>query len=77
MNRYCFVHCFGKSKVPDEGKWKNNVFGGVNRLYFILDGQGGYIRNGEKKHFKKSSCFAFGNVRFDDGIYRLFSEYGR
>jgi len=57
MNRYCFVHCFGKSKVPDEGKWKINVFGGVNRLYFILDGQGGYIRNGEKKHFKKGFLY--------------------
>ena len=57
MQPYCFVHCFGKSKVPDKGKWKNNVYGGINRLYFILDGDGGYIRNGDKKHFKKGFLY--------------------
>ena len=57
MKQYCFVHCFGKAKVPDKEKWKNNVLGGVNRLYYILGGEGGYIRNGEKKHFKKGFLY--------------------
>ena len=57
MNQYCFIHCFGKAKVPEKGKWKNNVRGGINRLYFIVDGEGGYFRGGEKKHFKKGFMY--------------------
>lgn len=57
MNQYCFIHCFGKCKVPDQEKWKNNVRGGINRLYFIIDGEGGYSRHGEKKPFKKGFMY--------------------
>lgn len=57
LNQYCFIHCFGKAKVPEKGKWKNNVRGGINRLYFIVDGEGGYFRGSEKKHFKKGFMY--------------------
>ena len=57
MKQYCFIHCFGKGRVPEKGKWKNNVSGGINRLYYIIGGEGGYIRSGEKSRFKKGYMY--------------------
>ena len=57
MNTYCFVTCVGKSIVPDEDKWTNITPSGINRLYYIVDGDGGYYLNGRKYHFKKKHLY--------------------
>ena len=63
MNTYCFIRCIGKFKVPDV--WKNNVNGGMNRLYYIIDGEGGYFLRGKKYTFKKKHIYlipAYDNI---------------
>lgn len=57
MNTYCFIRCMGNAKVPDEDKWKNNVSGGMNRLYYIKGGEGGYYLRGRKQKFKKDHLY--------------------
>ena len=57
MGTYCFIRCMGTCKVPDEDKWKNNVSGGMTRLYYINDGIGGYYLRGKKHVFKKKHLY--------------------
>ena len=57
MNQYCFIQCLGKSKVPDENKWHNNVSGGLNRLVYVNGGEGGYYFRGEKRFFKTGHLY--------------------
>lgn len=57
MSTYCFISCTGKAKVPDEDKWKNSINGGINRLYYIVDGIGGYYKNQKKHYFKKNHLY--------------------
>ena len=42
--------CAGQCKVGDW--WKTTVDGGLNRLYYINSGKGGYIKNGERIPFE-------------------------
>ena len=48
MNNYCRIQCFGCLKVPIK-KWIVDSHISINRLYYILGGDGGYIK-GDKKH---------------------------
>ncbi len=57
MNQYCFIQCLGKRKVPDENDWYNTTSGGMNRLYYINGGEGGYYLRGEKHYFKKGYLY--------------------
>ena len=57
MNPYCFIHCVGNQRVPDEGKWKNTIGGGINRLYYITSGEGGYDFRGKRYTFKKNVLY--------------------
>ena len=57
MNPYCFIQCVGKSKVPDKDVWKTNVSRGINRLLYVLGGEGGYYLRGEKHTFKKDRLY--------------------
>ena len=57
MNPYCFISCTGKAKVPNKEKWVNNIDGGMNRLYYIIDGVGGYYQQGKKIQFKKNHLY--------------------
>ena len=43
--------------VPDEDKWSNNIVGGINKLYYIVDGTGGYYLRGKKYTFKKNHFY--------------------
>ena len=63
MNTYCFIRCIGKFKVPD--MWKNTTNGGMNRLYYIVDGEGGYYLRGKRYSFKKKHLYlitAYDNI---------------
>ena len=66
MNVYCFIQCVGKSKVPDKNEWKTNVSEGINRLIYVIGGNGGYFLRGEKYTFKKNHFYllpAYENIR--------------
>ena len=65
MKQYSFIHVFGKCKAPPQNEWKNNVRGGINRLYYIIGGEGGYYIKGEKRYFKKGLIYfipAYDNI---------------
>jgi len=57
MNPYCFIQCVGKSKVPDKNEWKNRVSKGINRLVYMIGGEGGYYLRGEKRSFRKGYLY--------------------
>ena len=65
MNTYCFIHCMGNQPVPEAGKWKNNIGGAINRLYYITKGEGGYFLDGKQYTFKKNHLYiipAYANI---------------
>ena len=65
MNPYCFIQCVGKDRVPDQKEWKNTVHGRINRLIYVLGGEGGYYLKGEKHTFKQGYLYllpAFDNI---------------
>ena len=57
MNSYCFIQCVGKAKVPDKDVWKTSVSKGINRLVYVIGGNGGYFLRGEKYTFKKNHFY--------------------
>ncbi len=57
LNPYCFIQCVGKSKVPDKNEWKTNVSKGINRLVYVIGGEGGYYLRGEKHAFKRGFLY--------------------
>ena len=57
MSTYCFISYIGKSLVPDENVWTNVTPRGMNRLYYIVDGVGGYYLDGKKYYFKKNHLY--------------------
>ncbi len=57
MSTYCFIAYIGKALVPDENVWTNVAPRGMNRLYYIVDGVGGYYLDGKKYNFKKKHLY--------------------
>lgn len=55
MKRSCFICNCNQCTVPEQ--WVNTVGGGVNRLYYIEGGTGGYIENGKKIPFEKGKLY--------------------
>lgn len=55
MERKCEMDCYGYCAVPV--KWQNKVGAGLNRLYYIDGGNGGYVENGEKLPFEKGMLY--------------------
>lgn len=51
------INCYGKSYAPQG--WNFIKYHGINRLYYIHSGCGGYEVNGKKKYFKKDVLYFF------------------
>lgn len=49
------IICAGRCAVGEE--WKNKAWGGMNRLYYIEGGAGGYIKNGERIPFETGKLY--------------------
>jgi len=56
MNNYCRIQCFGSHKVPIKN-WIVDSSTSINRLIYVLGGNGGYIKNGEKIPFVKGHLY--------------------
>ena len=51
----CKITCIGRCKVG--AWWKTTAQNGLNRLYYINGGTGGYIKGGERFRFKKGMIY--------------------
>ena len=55
MEAACKITCIGRCKVG--AWWKTTAQNGLNRLYYINGGTGGYIKGGERSEFKKGMIY--------------------
>ena len=55
MSKLCKILHTGSLIVPE--KWVPNVTSGINRLYYIHGGEGGYIKNGNLIPFKTGKLY--------------------
>ena len=55
MEESCKITCSGRCKVGIS--WKTTAQNGLNRLYYINGGTGGYIKGGKKIPFKKGMLY--------------------
>lgn len=55
MEGSCKITCSGRCKVG--AWWKTTAQNGLNRLYYINGGTGGYIKDGERTEFKKGMIY--------------------
>ena len=56
MDDYLRIQCFGSSKVPINN-WVVGSVPTINRLVYVLGGDGGYIKNGQKFPFIKGHIY--------------------
>lgn len=57
MERLSEIRYYGRCAVPEN--WPDNVIMGINRLYYIHGGSGGYIENGRDHIFQKNMLYYF------------------
>ena len=55
MEEKCRMICIGRCKVG--ARWQTTARNGLNRLYYINGGTGGYIKGGERIPFKKGMLY--------------------
>lgn len=55
MEKKCKIICIGRCRVG--AKWQTTARNGLNRLYYINGGTGGYIKGGERIPFKKGMLY--------------------
>lgn len=55
MARICKIHYIGSCVIG--ANWKNNVRDGINRMYYINGGDGGYFKNDEKIPFEHDKVY--------------------
>ncbi len=51
------VNCYGHCPAPDA--WESKVYNGINRLYYIHGGRGGFIHRGKFTEFKSGHLYFF------------------
>ena len=56
MGKYCKIQCLGLTKVPEKN-WIVTAPRFMNRLIYMIGGEGGYIKNGKKIPFKKNYIY--------------------
>lgn len=57
MTNYCKIYYAGTRKAPYPENWKTSVQCKINRLIYINNGEGGYIKNDIKIPFKKDCLY--------------------
>lgn len=70
MKRTCYIQCKGNDVAPHN--WINYTTDGINRLYYIKSGTGGYVSNGENVPFRQGMLYF---IPFYSGIY-TYSDNG-
>lgn len=55
MEESCKITCYGRCKVG--AWWKTTAQNGLNRLYYINGGSGGYIKGGKRIPFEKGKLY--------------------
>ena len=57
MNNFCKIYYAGTRKAPYPEVWKTSVQCDTNRLIYVNDGEGGYIKDNIKIPFKKGGLY--------------------
>jgi hypothetical protein len=57
MTNYCKIYYAGTRKAPYPEIWKTSVQCKINRLIYVNNGEGGYIKDDIKIPFKKNCLY--------------------
>lgn len=57
MSNFCKIYYAGTRKAPYPEIWKTSVQHDINRLIYVNDGEGGYIKDNVKIPFKKNCLY--------------------